>query len=89
MTTNDKIKAVVTEYRSLLGDLLDETSFGEYVSSFHHAKIENWLQHRLEALVRERDDEWRTHLNVVLGTQLYQLHKKHFTPPITNNKNQL
>ena len=56
MTNQEKdVREVVTEYRSLLGDLLDETSFGEYLSSFHHVKIEKWLTQ----ILTQRDEAVR------------------------------
>lgn len=51
------VEEIVAEYRSLLGNLLDQTSFGEYVSSFHHAKVEDWLRTTLTAYGNTRYEE--------------------------------
>ena len=34
----------------------------------------------LPSVIESRDEEWRKHLNSILGTELYELHKKYFTP---------
>lgn len=31
----------------------------------------------------KRDEQWRKHLNSIIGTELYKLHEKHFHSPVT------
>ena len=86
MNTNNKIKAVVEE----IGD------FVLFNDEQHEARIKNWLQHRLEALVREERErialqahnktKWADEClgkQVILRSALIDA----LTPPTTNNKN--
>ena len=100
MTTNDKIKAVVEEFKLEFLAKGSECTWETYPLA---TDVVDWLQHRLEALVREEreellltllkslplrsdwDDDEKVTFSMAVGAMREVLES--YRPPITNNKN--
>lgn len=79
----EKVEEFEKEYVDIQRNINGGIAYKEWSYKFDAEEALDWLRTTLTEVDRraraERDEQWRTHLNVILGTELYKLHEKHFT----------
>ena len=52
-----EIEAKINEFENVLKELMGESSYSEYMGSFHKVKITTWLRSTLTTLIQKHEEE--------------------------------